>query len=122
MEKLIGNAGEEVADPHARFEDAPADEAETVCRRPHLVHDLNGRVVGIEGCLLDRINLVLGEDLGKAVALFVIAIALVPQLAQSTEVDVLRDAILFIGGRDALLGLDGLEQFKDVEVVLNARF
>jgi hypothetical protein len=77
--------------------------------------------VGVEGCFLDRINLVLGEDLGKAVTLLVVAIALVPQFAQSAEVDVLRDTILLVGGRGALLGLDGLEQLKDVEVVLYAR-
>ena len=121
MEKLVGNAGKKVAHSHARFEDAPAGEAKAVCRRPHLVHDLNGSVVGVEGCFLDRINFVLGEDLGKAVAFLIVAIALVPQFAQSAEVDVLRDAILFIGGRGALLGLDGLEQLKDVEVVLYAR-
>jgi hypothetical protein len=121
MEKLVGNAGEEVADSHARFEDAPAGKAETVCRRPHLVHDFNGRVVGVEGRFLDCINLVLGEYLGKAIALFIVAIALIPQFAQSAEVDVLRDAILFVGGRGALFGLDGLEQFEDVEVVLYAR-
>ena len=121
MEKLVGNAGKKVAHPHPWFEDAPAGEAETVCRRPHLVHDFNGRVVGVEGCFLDRIDFFLGEDLGKAIALLVIAIALIPQFAQSAEVYVLRDAILFVGGRRALLGLDGLEQFKDVEVVLYAR-
>ena len=121
MKKLVGNAGKEVANSHARFEDASAGEPETTCRRPHLVHDLNDGVVGVEGCLLDRINLVLREDIGKAVALLIVAIALVPQLAQSAEVDVLRDTILFVGGRGALLGLDGLEQFKDVEVVLYAR-
>ena len=121
MEKLIGNAGKEVANSHARFEDAPAGEAETVCRRPHLVHDFNSSVVGVEGCFLDRINLVLGEDLGKAVAFLIIAVSLIPHFPQPAEVDVLCDAILFVGGRNALLGLDGLEQFKDVEVVLYAR-
>jgi len=121
MEKLVGNAGKEVAHSHARFEDAPAGEAETVCRRPHLIYDLNGRVAGVERCFLDRIDFFLGEDFGQAIALLIVAVAQIPQLAQSAEVDVLRDAILFIGGRNALLGLDGLEQLKNVEVVLYAR-
>jgi len=121
MKKLVGNAGKEVADSHARFEDAPASEAKAVCRRPHLVNDLDGCVVGIEGRFLDGIDFVLGEDLGQAIALLIVAVTLIPQLAQSAEVDVLRDAILFVGGRNALLGLDGLEQLKDVEVVLYAR-
>jgi hypothetical protein len=78
--------------------------------------------VRVERRFLDRIDFFLGEDFGKAVALLIVAVALIPQLAQSAEVDVLRDAILFVGGRSALLGLDGLEEFKDVEVVLNAGF
>jgi len=59
--------------------------------------------VSVEGCLLDRVDFVLGEDLGEAVALLIVAIALIPQLAQSAEVDVLRDAVLFVCGRSALL-------------------
>jgi hypothetical protein len=78
--------------------------------------------VGIEGRFLDRINFVLSEDFGKVVAFLIVAIALVPQFAQSAEVDVLSNAILFVWGRSALLGLEGLEQLKDVEVVLYARF
>ena len=122
MEKLVGYAGKEVADSHARFENAPTDEAKTVCRRPHLVHNLDGCVVRVEGRFLDRIDFFFGEDFGKAVALLIVAVSLIPQLAQTAEVDVLRNAILFVGGRSALLGLDGLEEFKDVEVVLNAGF
>ena len=76
----------------------------------------------VEGRFLDRIDFLLGEDFGKAVALLIVAVALVPQFAQSAEVDVLRNAILFVGGRNALLGLDRFEQLKDVEVVLNAHF
>ena len=120
MEELVGNSGEEVANSHARFENAPAGEPKAVGRLPHLVYDLNGRVVGIERRFLDRIDLFLGEDLGKAVALLVVAIALIPQFAQSAEVDVLRNPILLVGSRGALFALDGLEQLKDVEVVLYA--
>jgi hypothetical protein len=76
--------------------------------------------VGIERRFLDRIDLFLGEDLGKAVALLVVAIALIPQFALSAEVDVLRNPILLVGSRGALFALDGLEQLKDVEVVLYA--
>ena len=84
------------------------------------IYDLNGSVVGIERCFLNRIDFFLGEDLGEAVALLVVAIALIPQFPQSAEVDVLRNPILFLGSRGALLALDGLEQPKDVEVVLYA--
>jgi hypothetical protein len=78
--------------------------------------------VGIEGRFPDRIDFFLGEDLGKAVALLIIAVALIPQFAQSAEVNVLRNAILFVGSRIALFALDGLEQRKDVEVVLYTGF